>query len=616
MLSDPSTRSALTVGGTLAGKYRVVRRIGEGGMGVVVEAVQTPTGKHVALKWLHPSLAEDPECVSRIINEARACARVRHPNVIDVYDVVRVPNGVFIVMELLHGEALSACLAREDTPAHVLIGWLRQAMRGVAAAHKQGVIHRDIKPANIFLAAPSDGGLRTPVVLDFGISKLLDEAPATVRTRTGMWLGTPEYMSPEHLWACEDLDARTDVYAFGAILYEALTGRLPFGTPLYGLAQLEPPALRELRPDIPPGLEALVLRALAKDRDRRVSLDALIRALEPYCAPEAFLVQPSSSTLPPSDRADDAHLAIIVAEPPLPLMAHTRIESSHDVRESATAAVDACAAWTVASVRLVFDLALWAVTWPFVHAFTQDREPSRIVRWLKAEVDPWQSAIQSLTASARFAVSLLELMSSLAWWVVLALFDGLRVLVNQFAKWWSARGEREAVRLFSSRRGRTVAGVVVALAIGLALFSGGGRDKPPAFQLKPAALVPIVPRPTPAQQSASAPSPPAPALREGVPEPAEFQPEFAELGAADDAEFAELGPLDDAEFAEPEPLDESEFVALEPLDEPEFIELAPIDQPELAPVASDSPKRQAPRRRALARQTPPALNLEPPEPRR
>ncbi len=299
-MSDPQpfTGTSVTpdVGATIGGKYRVVRRIGEGGMGVVVEAENLVTGKRVAIKWMHPQVAARPEAAERFLREARASARVRHPNVVDVYDAVHDQTTCFLVMELLEGEPLSYVLERGGMPAHELISLLLDAMRGVAAAHRQGVIHRDIKPDNIFLAIEGDRGNKIPKVLDFGISKVTG-SDAMSLTRTGATMGTPMYMSYEQLCGVKDIDARTDVYAFGVILYEALTGQPPFQAESFPelvvkITQTQPTPPKQLRPDIPRSLDRLVQRAMSKERETRVaSLEELIRELEPFATAASFRAQ-------------------------------------------------------------------------------------------------------------------------------------------------------------------------------------------------------------------------------------------------------------------------------------------------------------------------------------
>jgi serine/threonine protein kinase len=295
-MSDPHSSPSPDVGAILGGRYRVLRRIGEGGMGVVVEAENSITGKRVAIKWMHPQVAARPEATERFLREARASARVRHPNVVDVYDAVHEGNTCFLVMELLDGEPLSALLARGGMPAHELISLLLDAMRGVSAAHKQGVIHRDIKPDNIFLAEETDRAIRIPKVLDFGISKVAG-SDAMSLTRTGATLGTPMYMSFEQICGAKDIDARTDVYAFGVILYEALTGQPPYHAESFPelivkISSTRPTSPKTLRPDIPSSLDRLVQRAMAKERDERVaSRDVLIRELAPFCTASSFRAQ-------------------------------------------------------------------------------------------------------------------------------------------------------------------------------------------------------------------------------------------------------------------------------------------------------------------------------------
>jgi serine/threonine protein kinase len=306
-----------TAGAVLGGKFRVVRQLGEGGMGVVLEAEHAVSGKRVAIKWMRPELAERPEAVERFVREARASARVRHPNVVDVYDVVHEGEAAFLVMELLEGEPLTAVLERGGMPAHELIALLLEAMRGVAAAHREGVIHRDIKPDNIFLARETDRALRTPKVLDFGISKL-SGGEGLALTQTGATLGTPLYMSFEQLCGVRDIDARTDVYAFGVILYEALTGRPPYEAETFPelivkIANTQPQPPKSLRSDIPRSLDRLIQSAMAKERDQRLpSLEAMIRALEPFATAELFRVQMT---------ADDAALPRVVSpsQQPVPV---------------------------------------------------------------------------------------------------------------------------------------------------------------------------------------------------------------------------------------------------------------------------------------------------------
>jgi serine/threonine-protein kinase len=300
----------------LASRYRVVRQIGQGGMGVVLEAEHTVSGKRVAIKWLHPKIANEPDAGQRFLREARAAARVRHPNVVDVYDVLQHDGAVFLVMELLEGESLQQVLERGQLPIPELIALLIEAMRGVSAAHQHGVVHRDIKPENIFLTRMPDRATPCPKLLDFGISKLTEHADGGDNlklTQTGEALGTPMYMSYEQLQGARDIDGRADVYAFAVILYEALTGQPPyvadtFSQLLLMIATQEPPAPKQLRPEVPSELDAVVRRAMAKDRHKRTpSLAALIAQLQPFASEAAFRAQmtaqnaPTPAIRPPSE---------------------------------------------------------------------------------------------------------------------------------------------------------------------------------------------------------------------------------------------------------------------------------------------------------------------------
>jgi len=276
-------------GDVVADKYRIEQLIGVGGMGAVFSAIHQFTGKRVALKWMLPELAKDADAVARFMREAHAAGRISHPNVVDVYDVGQHASSYFLVMEFLQGEPLTSALARRDlTPAEVLT-LLLPAMRGVAAAHRQGVVHRDLKPDNIFLAYEEDGVRREAKVLDFGISKLSNEETTNMRlTRTGAVVGTPYYMSPEQIRGSHTLDKRADIYAIGVILYEALTGQVPFHADTYGALVLEiatgtPKSPDEIVPTLPPELSRVVLRAMARDIPSRYpSMESLIAALEPF----------------------------------------------------------------------------------------------------------------------------------------------------------------------------------------------------------------------------------------------------------------------------------------------------------------------------------------------
>lgn len=281
-------------GMVVGGKYRILRLLGEGGMGSVFEAENTLTLKRAAIKWLHPHLHPARDASKRMLHEARATARIHHRNVVDIYDVVLDAGSVFLVMELLVGEGLTVHLERNKLLLHELIALLIPAMRGVAAAHAAGVVHRDIKPENIFLSLESDGRTLSPKVIDFGICRIFDGSEAGRLTRSGITMGTPRYVSFEQLRGMRDVDPRADIYAFGVILYEAIVGRPPYDASSFGEQAIrfmttEPPPPRAVRPALPEDLNRLVLSAIARDRNLRpATMDDLIGALEPYVEPSAY----------------------------------------------------------------------------------------------------------------------------------------------------------------------------------------------------------------------------------------------------------------------------------------------------------------------------------------
>jgi hypothetical protein len=264
-------------------------------MGSVFRATHELSGKEVAIKWLLRPAA-DPRARSRFLREARAAAKVDHPNVVNVYDVDQAGAYGYLVMELLHGETLRSRLKRQLPTATELIALLLPAMRGIVAVHAAGVIHRDLKPENIFLCVGPDGSPREAKVLDFGISALTEpESGDTRLSSDGVAIGTPGYMSPEQLLTPLDVDERSDIYALGIILYEALTGRLPLQAAnaralLMAARTHTPPPLAQLRSDLPASLSDAVMRAIATRReDRFANVQSLIDALQ---APQADLSTP------------------------------------------------------------------------------------------------------------------------------------------------------------------------------------------------------------------------------------------------------------------------------------------------------------------------------------
>jgi serine/threonine-protein kinase len=283
-------------GEVLAGKYRVERILGVGGMGVVVAAHHIQLDEPVALKFLLPHALRNPEAVARFMREARAAAKIKSEHVARVSDVGQLEGGApYMVMEFLQGGDLSGWLEQNGPlPFERAVDFVLQACVALADAHVLKIVHRDLKPANLFCVRRSDGQL-TIKVLDFGISKatnLGSSGPGDM-TKTSANMGTPLYMSPEQMRSSRDVDGRTDLWALGVILFELLTGKPPFSadtvTELVLKVATDPtPSLRAFRPDAPAGLEAVIGKCLEKDRDKRYrNVGELALALLPFAPKRA-----------------------------------------------------------------------------------------------------------------------------------------------------------------------------------------------------------------------------------------------------------------------------------------------------------------------------------------
>ncbi|MEO6418706.1 MAG: serine/threonine-protein kinase [Polyangiaceae bacterium] len=279
------------IGRVLGETYQIARLIGEGGMGRVYEARHLRlTDRRFAVKVLNAEYARDTDVVLRFQREAQSSSAIGHPNVLDVFDVHKTPEGVpYLVGEFLEGEELGEHLRKVGRlDVSMAAGITRQICRALNAAHALGIVHRDMKPENVFLI-PRDG-LPHVKVLDFGISKAAHGN--THLTRTGMIMGTPSYMAPEQARG-EKVDHRADVYAVGALLYSLLTGLRPFENDdatatLTLVLTSEPPRPRSIDPQIPEGMELVVQRAMAKDpRERFQTMLELEAALEPFDDPNA-----------------------------------------------------------------------------------------------------------------------------------------------------------------------------------------------------------------------------------------------------------------------------------------------------------------------------------------
>jgi len=284
-------RSLLKVGDLLASKYRVERLLGEGGMGLVVEAYHELLDQRVAVKLLYQDVA-DREAQSRLLLEARSAAKLKSEHVARVIDVDVGEDGLpFIVMELLEGADLCQIAdARGALPRWLVVDYMLQALEGLAHAHGRGIIHRDLKPSNLFLANRPDG-TQLLKILDFGISKSAD-GPSDRRAQqlTGgrTVLGSPPYMSPEQVRRPKSVDHRTDIWSLGVCMYELLTNSMPFGgdelqETFAQILEKQPAPIRALVTGVPEGLEQIVMKCLAKNRDDRFTdVGELAKALVPY----------------------------------------------------------------------------------------------------------------------------------------------------------------------------------------------------------------------------------------------------------------------------------------------------------------------------------------------
>ncbi len=296
--------------GSTIGPYHIVRKLGEGGMGAVYEAVHETIERRVALKVLHPQYAASRDLTRRLFNEARAVNRVDHPGLVQISDFGQLPdNTAYIVMELLSGETLGARLRRLGTPLPVaeVLGLGRQVADALAAAHAKNIVHRDLKPDNVMLVPDPylQGGERTKL-LDFGIAKLdTSKDLPRLKTNTHVLLGTPAYMSPEQCRGAGLVDDKSDVYSFGIMLYTMLTGKPPFAAA--GLLEIvgkhlyeEPPPISSRASWVPAPVAALVHSLLQKEKWQRPAMREVAAELESLLAPPSVHSRSAAQPAPAS----------------------------------------------------------------------------------------------------------------------------------------------------------------------------------------------------------------------------------------------------------------------------------------------------------------------------